>query len=82
MVGMNMVWPPWKTVPSSQKTKNGTASLVWGHRLIILVLGRLRWENHEFKASLGYMVRRVSKTKKYTTTTKQSYQLLGGHPLN
>ena len=43
------------------KTKN---SWVWWHTLVILVLGRMRQEDHRFKASLSNLVRlqQLSKT--------------------
>jgi hypothetical protein len=36
---------------------------VWWYILVIPAFGTLRQEEHEFKASLGYMVDFVSKTK-------------------
>ena len=50
---------------------------VWGNTSIIPVLRRLGQEDcHEFKASLGYRVRSISKTRQDNTANEQN---LGTH---
>jgi hypothetical protein len=42
---------------------------VWWYRPVIPALGWPRWEDHDFKANLGYT---VSPAKKEKETTKQN----------
>jgi hypothetical protein len=43
-----------------------------GEYFLILMLGTLRQENHEFEASLGYIERHCLKKKPKTTTRKSN----------
>jgi hypothetical protein len=52
----------------SFRNKSDASSWVWWHTSVISALGRLRQEDHKFKASLGYIVRSWLKKKKKKTS--------------
>jgi hypothetical protein len=51
--------------------KIGTGGRAWWYTAVIPALGRLRQEDHEFKASLGHMSQIKKKKRKEGTKTTQ-----------
>jgi hypothetical protein len=66
VLGLSFFW---------EKGKKNSARWAWWHRPVFPTFGQWRQEDLEFKVSLGYIVRPVSKNKNKTKTSKNNVGL-------